>query len=215
MTAPIDLQSQPFINATNGGIYLDNGSIISDGASGNLQTSGSFSASSGAKLGASGPLIVSGTASFASGLSASSISAGGLNSSFSAGLIVSGGVKYDVISGGTTPTASSQSASSANTPITMTSGFSSGGPNIVYVQASGTSTASILLTPTSSASTSGQFQDGTEVTIINSSPSGSRLAIPSGNAGSYNVASLTISEGRAVRFKYIAALQSWIPLQGA
>ena len=162
-----------------------------------------------------GTLVTSGTASFASGFTASSISAGGLNSSFSAGLIVSGGLKYDVVTGGTTPTASSQSASSANTPITMTSGLSSGGPNIIYVQASGTSTASILLTPTSSAATSGLYQDGSEITIINSSPSGSRLAIPSGNLGSTNVASLVISEGRAVRFKYIAALQTWIPLVGA
>lgn len=151
-----------------------------------------------------GTLNVTGTASL-----------GGLNASFTSGLRVSGGLRYDVVSGGTTPTASSQSASSANTPITMTSGVTNGGPNIIYVQASGTSTASILLTPTSSASTSGLYQDGTEITIVNSSPSGSRLAIPSGNAGSFNVASLVISEGRAVRFKYIAALQTWIPLVGA
>lgn len=129
-------------------------------------------------------------------------------------LSVNGMSNLGIISGGTTPTASSQSASSANTPITMTSGITAGGPSIIYVQASGTSTASILLTPTSSASTSGFFQDGAEVTIVNSCTSGSRLAIPSGNAGSYNTASLTISEGRAVRFKYLAALQSWIPLQG-
>lgn len=165
-------------------------------------------------LNIAGTLVATGTASFASSVRASSASFGGLNSSFSSGLIVSGGLRYDVVSGGTTPTASSQSASSANTPITMTSGVTTGGPNIIYVQASGTSTASILLTPTSSASTSGLYQDGTEITIINSSPSGSRLAIPSGNAGSFNVASLVISEGRAVRFKYIAALQTWIPVVG-
>jgi hypothetical protein len=145
----------------------------------------------------------------------SSISAGGLNSSFSSGLVVSGGLKYDIVSGGTTPTASSQSASSANTPITMTSGVTTGGPNVIYVQASGTATASILLTPTSSASTSGLYQDGSEITVINSSPSGTRLAIPSGNFGSFNVASIVISEGRAVRFKYVAALQTWIPLVNA
>lgn len=162
-----------------------------------------------------GTTVVSGTASFASGLSASSASFGGLNSSFSAGLVVSGGIKYDVVTGGMTPTASSQSASSANTPITMTSGITSGGPDVIFVQASGTSTASILLTPTGSASTSGLFQDGSEITIINSSPSGSRLAIPSGNFGSFNVASIVISEGRAVRFKYSATLQTWLPLQGA
>lgn len=182
----------------------------------------------GVDPGFSGPNlnVPSGTASFGGAVTASSLSATTLaaatlasisvtgNENVSGNLVVSGMQYPGVVSGGTTPTASSQSASSANTPITMTSGLGSGGPNILYVQASGTSTASILLTPTSSASTSGFFQDGAEVTIINTCTSGSRLAIPSGNAGSYNVASLTISEGRAVRFKYIAALQSWIPIQG-
>lgn len=161
-----------------------------------------------------GTLIATGTASFASGLTASSISAGGLNSSFSAGLVVSGGAKLDYVSGFTTPTASSQSASSANTPITMTSGFTSGGPNYIFVQASGTATASILLTPTSSASTSGFFQDGVEVTIVNNSASGTNIAIPSGNFGSLTgtPASLAITAGHGVRFKYLAALQTWVPL---
>lgn len=169
---------------------------------------------SGANLNIGGTLVATGTASFASGLTASSISAGGLNSSFSAGLVVSGGAKLDYVSGFSIPTASSQSASSANTPITMTSGFSSGGPNYIFVAASGTATASILLTPTSSASTSGFFQDGVEVTLVNNSASGTNLAIPSGNFGSLTgtPASLAITAGHAVRFKYIAALQTWIPL---
>ncbi len=152
-----------------------------------------------------GTLVVSGTTSFAS----SAVIGGAITAS--SGLAANG----FIASGGTTPTASSQSASSASTPITMTSGIAVNGPNIVYVQASGTSTASILLTPTASTSTSGLFKDGAEITMINSSPSGSRLAIPSGNFGSFNVASIVVSEGRAMRFKYIAALQAWVPLQGA
>lgn len=161
-----------------------------------------------------GTLVTSGTASFASALTASSISAGGLNSSFSAGLTVSGGAKIDYISGFTTPSASSQSASSANTPITMTSGFTSGGPNYIYVQASGTATATILLTPTASSATSGFFQDGVEVTIVNNSASATNIAIPSGNFGSLTgtPASLAIAAGHGVRFKYLAALQTWVPL---
>lgn len=117
--------------------------------------------------------------------------------------------------GGTTPTASSQSASSANTPITMTSGIVAGGPNIIYVQPSGTSSASILLTPTSSASTSGIFQDGVEITLVCTAASASGVAIPSNNFGSFNVLSLSLNAGRAVRLKYIAALQTWIPLVNA
>lgn len=159
-----------------------------------------------------GTAVVSGTASFASGLTASSISAGGLNSSFTSGLTVSGGLNYDVVTGGLPPTTtSSQSLSTSGVAITMTSGMSTGGPNVLYVSAAST-TATCVLTPTSSASTSGIYQNGLEVTLINLAASGSNILIPTSSAGNSQQAAITISAGRGQKFKYVSALQTWIPL---
>ena len=158
-----------------------------------------------------GTLVTSGTASFASGLTASSISAGGLNSSFSSGLTVSGGLNYDVVTGGIPPaTTSSQSLSTSGVAITMTSGMSTGGPHVLFVSAAST-TATCVLTPTSSASTSGIYQNGLEVTLVNIAASGSNILIPTSSAGSSQQAAITISAGRSVKFRYYTLLQSWIP----
>ena len=158
-----------------------------------------------------GTLVTTGTASFASGLTASSISAGGLNSSFTSGLTVSGGLNYDVVTGGLpAATTSSQSLSTSGVAITMTSGMSTGGPHVLYVSAAST-TATCVLTPTSSASTSGIYQNGLEVTLVNIAGSGSNILIPTSSAGASQQAAITLSAGRACRFVYIAALQSWIP----
>lgn len=128
----------------------------------------------------------------------------------------SGGLQFDFISGaanaGLSTTASSQSMSASGSLITMTSGLSAGiGPHVIYVSANSTS-ATCSLTPTSSASTAGLFQNGVEITVINLGVSGSRIVIPVSGAGSYNHDTIVISAGQAVRFFYNAPLQTWIPL---
>jgi hypothetical protein len=161
-----------------------------------------------------GTLITSGTASFASGLSASSISAGGLNSSFTSGLTVTGGINYDAHYGGVpSVSTSSQSVSTSGAAITMTSGLASG-QNVVFVSANST-TATCVLTPTASASTSGDFQNGLEITLINLAAAGSNVLLPSTSMGSLGVYNYTLSAGHGVTFKYISALQTWIPLASA
>ena len=160
-----------------------------------------------------GTAVVSGTASFASGLTASSISAGGLNSSFTSGLTASGGLIYDLISGsGQAPTtATSQSLSAASGVITMTTGITSGtGPHTIYVSANTTTVSAVTLSPTSSASTSGAFQNGVEITVVNLAASGSRVQITA--PGSLTTDTILISGGHAVRFVYNASAQTWIPL---
>ncbi len=144
-------------------------------------------------------------------ITASSASLGGLNSSFSSGLIVSGGFVYDVMSGGIpAATTSSQSLSASGVAITMTSGMSSGGPHVLFVSAAST-TATCVLTPTSSASTSGFFQNGTEVTLVNIGASGSNVLIPTSSGGTSQQAAITLSAGKSCRFRYYALLQSWLP----
>ena len=158
-----------------------------------------------------GTQVVSGTASFASGLTASSISAGGLNSSFTSGLTASGGLQYDLISGsGNAPTtASSQSLSAASGVITMTSGIVSGtGPHVIYVSANTTTVSAVTLTPTSSASTSGAFQNGVEITVVNLAASGSRVNITA--PGSLTTDAILINGGQGRKFIYNASAQSWI-----
>lgn len=151
--------------------------------------------------------------SVSSTLSASSISAGGLNSSFTSGLTASGGFQYDVISGsGNAPTtASSQSLSAASGVITMTSGLVSGtGPHTIYVSANTTTVTTVTLSPTASASTSGVFQNGVEITVVNLAASGSRVQITV--PGSLTVDTILLSGGHATRFVYNASAQTWIPL---
>lgn len=158
-----------------------------------------------------GTQVVSGTASFASGLTASSISAGGLNSSFTSGLTVSGGLQYDLISGNNNAptTASSQSLSAASGVITMTSGITSGtGPHVIYVSANTTTVSAVTLTPTSSASTSGAFQNGVEITVVNLAASGSRVNITA--PGSLTTDAILINGGQGAKFIYNASCQTWI-----
>lgn len=155
----------------------------------------------------SGTLSVSGTGTFASGLTASllSVPSGGIN--------VSGGFAYDVVSGsGNAPTtASSQSLSAASGVITMTSGLTSGtGPHTIYVSANTTTVSAVTLTPTSSASTSGIFQNGVEITVVNLAASGSRVQITV--PGSLTTDTILISGGHSTRFVYNASAQTWIPL---
>lgn len=89
----------------------------------------------------------------------------------------------------------------------------SGSGRVVPVSFTNTSTVSIGLTPTLSTSTGGNFQDGAEITILNLSPSGTNLVIPSSLMGSIsNAGIVTVSAMRATRFVYSALLQSWIPV---
>ena len=167
---------------------------------------------SGGNLNIQGTLVTTGTASFASAMTVSSISAGGLNSSFTGGLTVSGGLNYDVVTGGLpATTTSSQSLSTSGVAITMTSGMSSGGPHVLWVSA-GSTTATCVLTPTSSASTSGIYQNGLEVTLVNIAASGSNILIPTSSAGTAQQAAITISAGKGCRFIYSAAHQTWFPV---
>ena len=191
----------PFDALTNSDNFRVSGSltVINDpnGNSGNVNIQGT--------------LVTTGTASFASGVTVSSLSAGGLNSSFSSGLTVSGGLNYDVITGGIpAATTSSQSLSTSGVAITMTSGMSTGGPHVLFVSAAST-TATCVLTPTSSASTSGIYQNGLEVTLVNIAGSGSNILIPTSSAGASQQAAITLSAGKSCKFRYFAALQSWIP----
>lgn len=185
----------------------------------NFQVSGSMTvvndpAGNSGNVNIQGTLVTSGTASFASGLTASSISAGGLNSSFTSGLTVTGGINWDTHFGGVpAATTSSQSVSTSGATITMTTGMAAG-KNVVYVSAAST-TATCVLTPTASASTSGNFQDGVEATLINLAAAGSNILLPSTSMGSLGVYNYTLSAGHGVTFKYIAALQTWIPLTAA
>jgi hypothetical protein len=160
----------------------------------------------------SGTLVVTGTASYASGVTISSASVGtivGLTT-ISGPMTISGGYNYDVVTGGLPPaTASSQSLSTGSS-INMTSGVSVGGAHVIYVSAN-SSAATVALTPTSSANTSGVYQNGLEVTVINLAATGSTVVIPSVSAGASAPFAVTISGGQAKKFIYIAALQSWIP----
>ncbi len=86
--------------------------------------------------------------------------------------------------------------------ITMT-----GSGRIVPVSFTNTSTVSIGLTPTLSTSVS----DGAEVTILNISPSGTNLAIPSSLMGSISQAKVvTISGMSGQRLVYSGLLQTWL-----
>lgn len=98
------------------------------------------------------------------------------------------------------------SAASMNSSLTMT-----GSGRVIYVSQTNTSTTLWAINPTASASTSGSFQDGTEVTVINISPSGTSFLLSSAGMGSVTQgANVTISAGQGARFLYSAALQSWI-----
>ena len=170
-------------------------------------------------LSVSGTVSVSGAASFASGLTASSISAGGLNSSFTGGLTVSGGeslqggLTYDVVTGGLPASTTSSQSLSTGSQINMTSGVSVGGAHVVYVSA-GSTTATVALTPTTSTATSGVFQNGLEVTVINLAASGSNVLLPTSSAGVLQQNAVTISAGKGVKFLYIAQANSWVPISG-
>ncbi len=86
--------------------------------------------------------------------------------------------------------------------VTMT-----GSGRIVPISFTNTSTVSIGLIPTLSTSVS----DGTEVTILNISPSGTNLAIPSSLMGSISQAKVvTVSGMSGQRFVYSALLQTWL-----
>src|SRR5512146_79096 len=149
-----------------------------------------------------GNLAVSGSASIAT-----------LSTSVPGGLNVSGGLVYDLISGSTNAptTASSQSLSAASGVITMTSGIVSGvGPHVIYVSANSTTVSAVTLSPTASSSTTGAFQNGVEVTVVNLAASGSRVQITV--PGSLTTDAIVISGGHAVRFIYVASAQTWIPL---
>lgn len=206
--------------------------VINDpnGNSGNVNITGTTTVSGTASFASNanftGPVSVSGSASFASNanftgpvsvsgtLTAGSISAGGLNSSFTSGLTITGNVIYDVHVGGTpSVSTSSQSVSTSGASITMTSGVASG-QNVIFVSANST-TATCVLTPTASASTSGGFQNGAEITMINLAAAGSNVLLPSTSMGSLGVYNYTLSAGHGVTFKYISALQTWIPLASA
>ncbi len=159
-------------------------------------------------LNVQGTHVVSGTASFASGVTISSASVGSL---VGIGSIL-GGFNYDVVTGGLPATTTSSQSLSTGSQINMTSGLVSGsGVHVVYVSAAST-TATVALTPTSSANTSGLFQNGMEVVVINLGASGSNVLIPTSSAGIAQQNAVTISAGRGNMFKYVAALQTWIPL---
>lgn len=148
-----------------------------------------------------GTLTASGSASF-----------GGITGSFPSGASITGGLQYDIVSGTLNAplTSTTQGLASGGT-ITMTSGLQGG--STILASCSDTSETTIKLLPISSTSTSGQFQNGVEITVVNISASGTNIVIPSGSAGvSSTNAPISISAGHAVRFRYIAALQQWVPL---
>ena len=155
-----------------------------------------------------GTHVVSGTASFASGVTISSLSAGSIVGIGS----IQGAYAYDVVTGGLPAATTSSQSLSTGSQINMTSGIVSGsGVHVVYVSAAST-TATVALTPTSSASTSGLYQNGLEVVVINLAASGSNVLIPTSSAGNSQQNAVTISAGCGAQFKYVAALQTWIPL---
>lgn len=160
-----------------------------------------------------GTLVASGSATFSSGVSISSATFGAINGSFTSGAVISGGLVYDMISGSTNAptTASSQSLSAASGVITMTSGLSAGtGPHVIYVSANSTTCSAVTLSPTASSATSGVFQNGSEITVVNLGASGSRVQVTV--AGSLTTDTVVISGGHAIRYIYVASAQTWIPL---
>jgi hypothetical protein len=167
----------------------------------------------GGNFSVSGTVSVSGAASFASGLTASSISAGGINLSVASGFTITGGLTYDVVTGGLPASTTSSQSLSTGSQINMTSGVSVGGAHVVYVSANST-TATVALTPTTSTATSGVFQNGLEVTVINLAPSGSNVLLPTSSAGVAQQNVVTISAGKGVKFVYIANANSWVPVSG-
>lgn len=166
---------------------------------------------SAGNLNVAGTVVVSGTASFASGVTISSASISNINASFPSGATITGGLNYDVVTGGLPASTTSSQSLSTGSQINMTSGVSAGGAHVVYVSAA-SSVPTVALTPTSSASTSGVYQNGLEVTVINLGTSGSTVLLPTSSAGVAQLIPLTISAGRGVRFIYVAQLQTWIPM---
>lgn len=159
-------------------------------------------------LNVQGTHVVTGSASFSSGVSISSLTAGTITGIGT----LSGGFAYDVVTGGLPATTTSSQSLSTGSQINMTSGVSAGGAHVVYVSAA-SSVATVALTPTSSANTSGVYQNGLEVTVINLGTSGSVVLLPTSSAGAAQLIPCTISAGRGCKFMYVAQLQSWIPIQ--
>ena len=126
-----------------------------------------------------------------------------------------GVLNYGAFSGGNPLNTSSAniqifgtSAASMNSSLTMT-----GSGRVIYVSQTNTSTTLWAITPTASASTSGSFQDGAEVTVINFSPSGTSFVLSSAGMGSITQgANVTISAGQGQKFLYNAPLQAWVPI---
>ena len=168
----------------------------------------------GVDPGFSGPnlSVPSGTASIGSGMT---IAAGGITVIGGTNNLGPGSLAFGAFSGGNPAgTASNQiqifgtSAASMNSSLTMT-----GSGRVIYVSQTNTSTTLWAINPTASASTSGTFQDGTEVTVVNISPSGTSFVLSSAGMGSVTQgANVTVSAGQGQRFLYSAVLQSWIPI---
>lgn len=168
----------------------------------------------GVDPGFSGPnlTVPSGTISVGSGLT---IGGGGITVIGGANNLGPGSLAFGAFSGGNPPgTQSAQiqifgtSAASMNSSLTMT-----GSGRVIYVSQTNTSTTLWAITPTASASTSGTFQDGAEVTVINFSPSGTSFVLSSAGMGSITQgANVTISAGQGQKFLYNAPLQAWVPI---
>jgi len=212
---PITVLNDAAATTITGGVTISKDQRTGD--AGNLSVSGSASISGSANIigstSISGTLNVIGAASFASGVTGSSGSFSAMNTSFAGGLTVSGGLNYDVVTGGLPASTASSQSLSTGSQINMTSGVSVGGAHVVYVSANST-TATVALTPTTSTATSGVFQNGLEVTVINLAPSGSNVLLPTSSAGASQQNPVTISAGKGVKFVYIANAQSWIPISG-
>lgn len=174
--------------------------IINDpqGNAGNLNVaggatvSGSVSAVSGlavsGNLTATNNATISGSVSILSGLVASS------------GVSLTGGLQYDVVSGGlATTTTVSQLLSGTSSSITMT-----GSGRTIFLNPTATESTCIL-TPTSGVA------NGLEVTLVNLHPSSaSTITIPTGSAGIANGSAITISGGNAAKLVFVTALGGWM-----
>ena len=221
---PIEVLNNSAQTTITGGVTISKDTRTGD--AGNLTVSGTASVSGATVIGSN--LVVSGTASV------SGITTHGSNLVVSGTVTVTGSTVLGsslVVSGTESVTGSllagsdmkisgqllspmPQGSASNNVQLlgTSSAGVSqtitmTGSGRIIPVSFTNTSTISIGLTPTLSTSVS----DGAEITILNISPSGTNLVVPSSLQGSISGAAIvTVSAMQGARFVYSALLQSWL-----
>ena len=186
MTQPTMMVTAPFISTdpsnNPGGIWLDNGSITSNGSG--LVTLGSkLSTASGVTVTAGGITVTAGGVSVTAG--GATVTAGGVSIT-AGGATVNGGLTTDTIAGGRAAVTCTIGSTIAVTGLRVILGIPSGGA------------AATNLTLATGL-------NAQELTIINSNSTGSNTLVFTGNV----VANVTISGATAAKLVFDSTLGSW------